>query len=370
MSGVQVPQLELIFLDLDRSFGHPKWKILTARTKAWAIEPQNLIETKVRDTAERAVQWCEAQGVRVPKRDVVFRIASTGSKGQHAQNIERDLHHILRTLEDNSMLNTTVSIVKARHFNFHSGETYWRDTHIIYPDDFLLSLWKQGELVWKKCLMGGAKPSEFWGRVMESSPWIQKHPAYHRNKEKLIPISLYGDEVQAFKNTEAGLVSALGFSSDLSFNNDPLLRYFLITIYAEQTACEETFEDILSAITPRLARLVSNDNDYPWTREGWGFAYSSTQGDLKYIVDKWGFNNYRRNDFCSRCPCKKQDDNIGLTLANFKTDADHMRTRYVHEDYLEWTWPEDRLVAAFGFHQSCLGYLFWIKDIHDHRSGA
>ena len=243
-------------------------------------------------------------------------------------------------------MRTTVSSVKVRHYNFHTGEIYWRDTHIIYPDDFLLSLWKQGESVWKKCLMGGATPSEFWGRLMESSPWIQNHPAYHRKKEKLIPISLYGDEVQAFKNTEAGVVSVLGFSSDLAFNNHPLMRYFLISIYAEQTACDETFEDILGAITPRLQRLVSDENDYPWTREGWSFAYSSTQGDLKYIVDKWGFNNYRRNDFCSRCPCVKQDDNIGLTLANFKTDADHMRTRYVHEDYLEWSRPEDRVIAA------------------------
>ena len=243
-------------------------------------------------------------------------------------------------------MKTPVSSVKVRHYNFHTGEIYWRDTHIIYPDDFLLSLWKQGESVWKKCLMGGATPSEFWGRVMESSPWIRNHPAYHRNKEKLIPISLYGDEVQAFKNTEAGVVSVLGFSSDLSFNNHPLMRYFLISIYAEQTACDDTFDDILAAITPRLQRLVSDENDYPWAQEGWSFAYSSTQGDLKYIVDKWGFNNYRRNDFCSRCPCVKQDDNIGLTLANFKTDADHMRIRYVHEDYLQWSHPEDRFIAV------------------------
>lgn len=299
---------------------------------------------QVRETAERAVRWCEEQGGQLTKDDVVFKIASAGTRGAHPQNIERDLHHILFNLGESTVMKTKVSVVKARHYNFHTGETFWRDTSIVYPDDILLSLWNQGETVWKQCLTGSASPSEFWGRVLESSPWIQHHPALHRDKEKLIPISLYGDEVQAFKNTEAGVVSVLGFSSDLSFNNHPLMRYFLISVYAEQTACEETFHDILKAITPRLQRLVSEDADYPWSKAGWGFAYSSTQGDLKYIVEKWGFNNYRKNDFCARCPCQKQNDNIGLTLGNFRADAEHMRTRWVHKDYIEWTNPEDRSV--------------------------
>lgn len=37
---------------------------------------------------------------------------------------------------------------------------------------------------------------------------------------------------------------------------------------------------------------------------------------------------------------------LGLHLQTSKTDADHMRTRYVHEDYLEWSRPEDRVIAA------------------------
>lgn len=100
-------------------------------------------------------------------------------------------------------------------------------------------------------------------------------------------------------------------------------------------------QDILAGIVPRLQQMCGN-GDYPWTASGWQFAYSSTQGDMKWLVDHFGANNFRRNTFCSRCPCVKSHPNIGLTLGNFSEDAEHMKTRFLHEDFLEATPEEER----------------------------
>ena len=310
------------------------------------------MSAQVRSTAARALAWCEGCGGQPSKHDLVRKITKAGSSGLHQQNIERDLHNMMRNMEDGGIFKTKIATVLVRKYDFVTGEVIWKDTQVIMPDDFLVAIWNQGQDVWRHFLTGSASPAEFWARVEQSSPWFQHHPARHRDKRRLIPISFYGDDVQAFKNTEAGVVTCLGFGSDLSFTNPPLERYLPLGVYAAQTAADETFEDILTHLVPRFQRLVSEDAQYPWSPYGWSFAYSSTQGDLKWITDNFHFHNYRANSFCSRCPCEKSNNNIGLTLGNFNHDAEHLQTRYTQEDYLQWSSPEERCfawkVCAFG----------------------
>ncbi|CAJ1353042.1 unnamed protein product [Effrenium voratum] len=232
--------------------------------------------------------------------------------------------------------------VPTRIYDYRTTAVTWKQTHIIYPDDILLSLWEQDRELWKQLLVGDTDLAGFWERCGRSH-WFQHHPCYHEeNKSKLIPFSLYGDEIQCFRNTESGSVSVMAWSSDMAFDKPPLHRYYLIAVYAEQTSTDYTYNDIIRALLPRLQKLFSNDESYPWVREGWKFALSSCQGDLKYLVEKLGFNNYRANRFCSRCPCSKTSPNVGLTLGDFRMDAEHTKTRFHHEDYLASSNPEDR----------------------------
>ena len=280
----------------------------------------------------------------VPSDDMVARIAKLGARGKHSQNIERDLHSLGRTL--GPTLKIPAMPVPTRIYDYRTTAVTWKQTHIIYPDDILLSLWEQDRELWKQLLVGDTDLAGFWERCGRSH-WFQHHPCYHEeNKSKLIPFSLYGGEIQCFRNTESGSVSVMAWSSDMAFDKPPLHRYYLIAVYAEQTSTDYTYNDIIRALLPRLQKLFSNDESYPWVREGWKFAFSSCQGDLKYLVEKLGFNNYRANRFCSRCPCSKTSPNVGLTLGDFRMDAEHTKTRFHHEDYLASSNPEDRFLAS------------------------
>lgn len=297
---------------------------------------------QVRESAEQALGWARSFAANIPQDDLVLRISRIGAQGRHDQNCERDLQQILRSF--GSTTQVPISQVRARFYDFRTDEVVWRRTSVIMPDDLATALWHEGEDVFKRFLVGDVDLLQFWNHAARSV-WFQHHPDFDTTaseRARLLPFSLYGDDVQAFRNSEAGAVSVLAWSSEVTFQNSALSRYLLIGCYSEATSTDDTYSDILAEIVPRIQKMVDRSSEYPWSSKGWRFAYSSTQGDMKWIVDHFGANNFRKNTFCSRCPCLKSSPNIGLTLGNFLPDAEHMQTRYSHEDFLESTPEDDR----------------------------
>ena len=163
-----------------------------------------------------------------------------------------------------------------------------------------------------------------------------------RFKDKLLPLSLYGDEVTAYKGTEAGSVARMGFCSDLVPFNQPWLRYFMTAVYSEYRAVEDTFDDILQALVPRLCKMVSREPHYPWAIRGYQWMFSSVQGDLKYLASNFNLFNYRANLCCSRCNVHKNHPRVDMTLADFRPNSGHLETRYGHEEFMAATREQDR----------------------------
>ncbi|CAE7562987.1 unnamed protein product [Symbiodinium necroappetens] len=189
------------------------------------------------------------------------------------------------------------------------------------------------------------RPSEiesYWKHVEQHCRWFDDHPGRQAaNKKRLLPFCLYGDEINAFKNAENGSICVLGFGSDLAYGNPALERYYLFTAFSEHNSTENTFDDIIRALVPRL-RYMFDETSFNWCSAGWRWTYSSTQGDLKFITDRYGLHNFRKNRICDLCECVKKDDNIAMTLADFRETAAYRATHYTHQDYMQSTTPETR----------------------------
>lgn len=204
----------------------------------------------------------------------------------------------------------------------------------IFPDKLAAALLAESEELFQYVFFGKSlDPAEYWTHQLRHSKWFQRHPASEReNFSQMIPLSLYGDEVQSFRNTEGGLVACIGWSSDFGAGLGPLSRYFLICAVPEHYTTKDTFKAIYSAVAARLSKMCDEHEVHPWTQYGYSFMYSSTQGDLKWLNDQFGFHNSRADEFCTMCSCVKyHPTDISMTLGDFRESARHKETRLDHE---------------------------------------
>ncbi|CAE7735884.1 unnamed protein product [Symbiodinium sp. CCMP2592] len=223
----------------------------------------------------------------------------------------------------------------------------WKPISVIPPDDLLCAIWNSKGEQYFRDLFLPVDPKPYWDNLEQNAPWFREHPMFgwKGDRSKLIPVSLYGDEVAAYKATEAGSVSVIAFTTDLTPKQDPLGRYFLVSVYSDHTATSETYGDVLNGIIPRFQKLVSPGfQGFPWSSHGYQFCWSSCQGDLKWINDKYQMQPYRNNRLCSYCPCCKTHEDKSMTLGDFREGAAHTLTRYDHRHFIANTPPENRHV--------------------------
>eukprot|EP00438_Fugacium_kawagutii_P035647 Skav208363 [mRNA] locus=scaffold1964:445984:447889:- [translate_table: standard] len=274
------------------------------------------------------MDWLSSHGgaIKEPKTDTVARLSLLGAEGRHPGNAERDAHRALHKLTP--YLDATVSYRDVRLVDPSTLEVSWGKLPMILPHDICLALWRQGEHVFRHCLFGDLRAqeiAEFWDHAFEHCDWFQQHPLSSLpDRSKLVGVSTYGDEIQAFRNSECGSVAVCAWTADLAYLNDPLLRYFPIAVWSEHHESEHTYHDVMRYVVRSFRRLGDPSAQFPWTDHGYCFAFTSAQGDLKWITERMNLHNYRRNDFCSRCLCKKVSPNsVYETLPYFPDNHDH-----------------------------------------------
>lgn len=278
---------------------------------------------KVQATASSAVKWCLKKGGHVDADDMVSKIANLGTEGRHKANIERDFHTLLRSFS--RRLGAKLSTVRARMYNHKTASIEWQSVPVLFPDDLATALYKRGENVFQHCMMGKVDAAKYLGHCSRNDSWFSTHPMKHYPRlDRLIPFSLYGDDVQCYKNSEIGTVSIIGWTSDFAFNNKSLTRYFPICVYSEHCSTEYTHEDIMVAVTERIRSMVDPEEIQEWSSTGWAFIFSNVQGDLKWIRDQYGIFNFSANDCCSLCGAVKDHDDPSMTIADFRPTASHV----------------------------------------------
>lgn len=298
-----------------------------------------MLHTKAQETAHSAVTWCKSLGGKLPPTDLVGRIGRTGCHGRHKGNIERDCQTVINTF--GKRFGATISTAPIRMWNPKKSRIEVKNLPLIFPDDFASALWARSPQLFRKMLLGDGNVREYWEHCRNFCDWFRSHPSYNHpnNWDNMVPMSLYGDDVQTFRNSECGAMSIVAWSSDLSTGNSFKSRYFLITAFSEYEERAYTFNDLMSEISKRIIMMVTpkmaREKQYPWLKGDYSFMLSSLQGDLKWVNHTYGnLFDYRSNDFCGYCMCKKRHDVIGMTLGDFTASALHASTTrvYRHED--------------------------------------
>ena len=206
---------------------------------------------KVRELAAASVQYCRDAGGHLanPNRDLVRRIASIGSHGKHLQNCERDLQQVIS--EFSRSLKTKFIDVPCRMWDPARNEIVTQTIPMLDPCGLATALWNYDKRVFKRVFFADLSEIEvenYWRNAAAHGEWFQKLEAssWEPSKwRKMAPLSIYGDDVASYRNTEAGNISILTFCSDLGHGNSPFTRYFLLSLYSEYLASEFTYGDLI-----------------------------------------------------------------------------------------------------------------------------
>ena len=280
------------------------------------------------------MQWLDLHGGRVKNSgDTVARLSKLGCSGKWSANAERDCHRLMRRMDH--WLGAKISHKDVRMVNPSTLEISRQKLPMILPHDMLLALWAKGRKVFDKCLFGALTPTEvkeYWDHLETHTSWFGNHPASAwRDRSRLAGVATYGDEVQAYRNSDCGAVAVCAFTPDLAYKNDPCNRYYPICLWSEHHECEHTYNDAMKYVVRSFRRLMDPTATWPWTAEGYHVTFTSAQGDLKWLNEKMGLHNFRSNNFCSRCTCKKTAENVYDSLTNFSSDP----AAFPEQDYSE-----------------------------------
>ena len=284
------------------------------------------------------MQWLHDRGGTVDKSDFVKQLAGVGASGKFLNNAERDTHRLISRI--GCSLNASIELKDVRMVNPSTMEENIQKLPMVLPHSMCLALWNKGEDIFRECLFGGLSDEQikkYWDHHDAKCSWFRGHPARGwPTRGRITSIGTYGDEVQAYRNSECGVISVLGWTAELACRQDPLLRYFATTVWSEHHESPNTYNDALGYIIESFRSLM--DDVWPWTKAGYLLFFSFAQGDLKWICDRMGIHNFRRNEFCSRCHCVKTADNVYDTLPNFSDDPECFPQReYSHADLLEYS---------------------------------
>ena len=276
--------------------------------------------------------WCKQQGGEVQSTDMVQRIAQLGTEGKWKANVEQDFHTLLNSFQ--RRLGAKLTHVQARMFNHNTAMVEWQPVPCLMPDDFAEAIFNKSEDAFHRLMIADVDACQFWGHYLETSKWFQNHSLKdYPRKDRLIACSIYGDEVQCYKNSEVGTIAIIGWCADFGYTNPSVLRYWPIAAYSEHSATPDTHEDIMKVVTERLRCMTDPTHLYAWSSSGYCFLFNYVTGDLKWVHGQYGLHNYRRNDFCSLCGVRKVHDDAGMTLAAFHETASHVGTAANLEEF-------------------------------------
>lgn len=221
-----------------------------------------------------------------------------------------------------------------RMWNIAESKIEIQQHPVLFPLDLATALYEKGENIFQPCLICDVDPQAYWKHCSECCEWFQNHPAKdYPRKDRLIPLSLYGDDVCTYKNSEVGSISVISWTSDFSYKNPSLLRYWPIAVFSEHTASEHTYPDIMKVVTENIRDMVDPTCLHSWSSTGYCFMLSSLQGDLKWVHDHYKLHNYRKNNPCSTCGACKVHENPSMQISDFRETAAHIGSQPDLEEF-------------------------------------
>ena len=218
-------------------------------------------QNEAQELAQASINLCQRFNGHVPEGELIRKIAAIGNHGNQPQNCERDLQRLIRRHE--LSLPIPIEHCEVEMYDPKTQRTNTRKLPIIFPDAFAAAVFAKSEDLFKHLFLGDVDARAYWDHVEKHCSWFRDHPAKNLDvarRAKLIPLSLYGDEVQSFRNTEGGVVCVMGWSSDFGHGKPPLSRYFCICCVSTTARRTPTnkFWIMLHVGLPRCAIQIKN----------------------------------------------------------------------------------------------------------------
>ena len=239
---------------------------------------------QVQALAKKAVSWCKASGGKVGSTDLVWKLSKLATSGKHPQNAERDLQATVRRY--GKSMKIQADSVPVRLYDPATEEITQSSIDVLCPISLAHAIWREGPDLFEAIFLGsqgasGAKA--FWENAKQNASWFKNSQIPKECYKDLLPLYLYGDDVEAYRNSDPGAVSALGWGCDFGYKNEAMLQNFLLTCYAEYTACEHTHDDLLQHLMKKFQAMGDPSLEHPWHAAGYRFMLAGCRGDLKWI---------------------------------------------------------------------------------------
>ena len=236
------------------------------------------------------------------------QIAAVGSGGKHPQNAERDLQRTIQRFGKSAGIK--IDHAKVRLFDPTSSSIYETDMPMLDPVALATAIWACGQEVFEAVFLGNEGPAgadSFWRNAKLHCSWFRDNKTPPENYRGLVPLSLYGDDVQAYRNSDPGAISLVAWTTDFGHSNEAMLQNFLTAVYSEYTACEHTYSDVLDYLLKRLDYMCDPQVNHPWHAAGFKFLLAGVRGDLKWL----------------NAACKSRISDLLLQVANSKQHSIH-----------------------------------------------
>ena len=245
---------------------------------------------QVQALAKKAVSWCKASGGKVGSTDLVRKLSKLATSGKHPQNAERDLQATVQRYGKSMKIH--VDSVPVRLYDPATEEITQSSIDVLCPISLAHAIWREGADLFEAIFLGsqgasGAKA--FWENAKQNASWFKNSQIPKECYKGLLPLYLYGDDVEAYRNSDPGAVSALGWGCDFGYKNEAMLQNFLLTCYAEYTACEHTHDDLLQHLMKKFQAMGDPSLEHPWHAAGYRFMFAGCRGDLKWINEPCDF---------------------------------------------------------------------------------
>lgn len=179
----------------------------------------------------RAQKYAGAAAVHDEDADLRF-IAKIGSHGWNAQNAERDFHTFVR--RSKRCVDVALKFIPVRMYDPSTCEVKEVMHPIIPPNTFARALYKQeGKEGFRKLLFGSVDASSYWTHVQTHCPWFAGRKT--GDFDTLCGISIHGDDVKTYKNTD-GKVVVISWTSDFC-QELSLSRFYTIAVVPLHHVC-------------------------------------------------------------------------------------------------------------------------------------
>lgn len=262
-------------------------------------------------------------------------LALAGTSGKNTQNIQRSLLGIFGRPQGAPPIDWVEIPVKGGRMVSHP---------FIFPHKFFRSMFLERFDLFTRHVVGPEGAArEFW-EAIEHLPFVSVHPKIRANNyDRIAPIGFHGDAGAFSKSDNLMILSWNG----LLARGRTRMKRFVFTFVRKRDYTPATLDRIFELLAWSFNAMADGLAPHEsWDRRkigpeneplagGWQAILTQIRGDWQFYCEIFSFPAWNAAErMCWRC--RASTTNRDLKWVDTTEKANWRRTRFSHEDYLEW----------------------------------